>query len=347
MIKPKKNWSGVRDVVESSQEEMNNFFKLVLIILFLTGILTGGLFWFFGPVENKDSPEVFVVSEKQAGFDVVSKLEDQSLVRNARAFRLLYNVFAKNKKVSPGGYRLNKNMNAGNVLQKIISKPDLVWVIIPEGLRKEQIGQILTRVFEWSESEQKRWNNVYTKSKQEYLEGVYFPDTYLIPRDEKGQAIAQRLINRFNEKMAPYYDKFLEKNILWTTGIKIASLVQREAAGSQDMALISGIIWNRLDKEMKLEIDATLQYIRGNQDQGWWGKVNVQDKFVDSPFNTYKYKGLPPQSICNPGLEAIKAALNPAQTDCLFYLHDYNGQIHCVKTYEEHKENIRKYLLAN
>ena len=109
------------------------------------------------------------------------------------------------------------------------------------------------------------------------------------------------------------------------------------------MPIIAGIIWNRLDQKMKLDIDATLQYIKGKAPD-WWGKVSADDKNIDSPFNTYKYAGLPPRPIANPGLDAINAVLHPAQTDCIYYLHDSGGQIHCAKTYDEHKLNIDKYL---
>jgi UPF0755 protein len=121
--------------------------------------------------------------------------------------------------------------------------------------------------------------------------------------------------------------------------------VQREAANEADMPLIAGIIWNRLlnDPPMKLEIDATVQYALG-ESENWWPRIKPADYKTDSAYNTYLHTGLPPHPICNPGLDAIHAALNPDETDCLYYLHDSNGQIHCAKTYEEHKLNIEKYL---
>lgn len=329
---------------------MKIIFKLIIIVLFLAGAAAGTWWWFLGPVENKSAPVVFTIAKKATATEVALKLKDQNLIKDSGAFSLLFNKFSKDKEVLAGGYRLDKNMNSWQVLQKITSAPDLVWVSVPEGWRKEQIGEALVQALGWSKEEENKWNNIYTTGKPEYVEGVYFPDTYLIPKDESGREVAQRFINRFNEKFAPYLDKFTRKNIRWTTGLKIASLIQREAGGSADMPIISGIIWNRLDKGMKLEIDATMQYTRGKNPSassgqaGWWGAVDLAEKKTDSPFNTYLYKGLPPRPICNPGLEAIEAALNPAGTDCLFYLHDADGQIHCAKTYQEHKENISKYL---
>jgi UPF0755 protein len=120
--------------------------------------------------------------------------------------------------------------------------------------------------------------------------------------------------------------------------------VQREAANAADMPLIAGILMNRLDDGMPLSVDATLQYVRGNKGSGWWAPINVSDKKIVSPYNTYENVGLPPHPICNPGLPAIEAVINPAKTDCLYYLHDKNHITHCAVTYAEQEANIEEYL---
>jgi UPF0755 protein len=316
--------------------------KLILAILIPLGLIAFGVWWAFGPVSSKSEPVMFTVPQIPMEYDITASLYRENLIKHPGAFTFLLETFTKNTAIRGGGYRLNKNMNAWQILQKVIGKPDLVWVTIPEGLRREQIGEILTRDLEWSIDSQNQWTKVFS-DKPEYTEGVYFPDTYLLPRDETVAQIAQRFIDRFNEKFAPLSNAFFEKNIRWTTGLKIASLIQREAGGLQDMPLISGVIWNRLNIDMKLEIDATLQYVKGSSGN-WWPTVVPADKEIDSPYNTYINKGLPPQPIANPGLAAIVAALNPAETKCLFYLHDHNRQIHCAVTYKEHLENIKKYL---
>jgi len=203
----------------------------------------------------------------------------------------------------------------------------------------------LAEALGWNKEKLEKWSTVYTNSKPEYIEGVYYPDTYLIPVDESGDQIAKRLINRFNEKFAPYAEKYIAANIRWVTGLKIASLIAREAAGLNDMKLISGIIWNRLDKGMPLQIDATMQYTLGKNREGkWWGSIVLDEKQNDSPYNSYLHKGLPPTPICSPNIDYIEAALNLEETDCIFYLHDNFKQIHCTETYEEHLKNIKKYL---
>ena len=236
-------------------------------------------------------------------------------------------------------------MNARKLITILTSEPQLKWITIPEGLRKEEIGERIAKEIHWSDEDLEKWNTIYTAMEFDYREGVYFPDTYLIPVGENGLDTAKRMINRFNERFAGYLEKFSEQNILWTTGLKIASIVQREAAGKEDMPLIAGILWNRLLNDQPLEVDATVQYARGNTGSGWWAPITSVDiQNIDSPYNTYKNKGLPPTPISNPGMDAIDAVLNPEETDCYYYVHDANRQIHCAKTIEEHEANIDKYL---
>ena len=303
------------------------------------------LYWFFFGPAGGQKEQIFIVPKNQDGFDVVQKLEDGKFIKSKALFNLFKNTLLLHITINPGGYEIKGSMWAWDMLSKINGKPDLVWVTFGSCLRKEQVGEILANSLEWDASELQKWNTQYTNTKPEYFEGVYYPDTYLIPVRETGDKIAQRFINRFNEKFAPYADKYIAANIRWVTGIKIASLIAREAAGKQDMHLISGIIWNRLNIDMPLQIDATMQYTLGKNSLGkWWGSIVIDEKQNDSLYNSYMYKGLPPTPICSPNIDYIEAALNPEETECLFYLHDSHQQIHCAKTYEEHLENIELYL---
>jgi UPF0755 protein len=324
---------------------VDRIIKILAALLTLCVILITVTFIFLGPVGGSDQVLIFIIPQNTQDSDIAKSLHEQKLIRNAKAFKYLQDNFAKDKEIKSGGYKLNQKMDSWQILSKLTGKPDLFWITFSYCLRKEQIGEKLASTLGWSEEELNKWNTIYTNSKPEYFEGVYYPDTYLIPADESGQQIAQRFITNFNEKFAPLADKFFTKNIKWTTGVKIASLIAREAAGPADMKLISGIIWNRLDKGMPLQIDATMQYTLGKTTDGsWWGNIDISEKQSDSPYNTYKYSGLPPTPICSPNIDAIEATLDSEETDCLYYLHDTSGQIHCAKTYAEHKENISKYL---
>jgi len=310
------------------------FFRLGISLFFIIVLL----FFLFGPTEMNNNVEIFIVPTTTEGFDATTKLSESHMIRNQwiMTFMLL------GKTIEPGGYRLQKNMWAWQIATKLMNTPDLLWVTITGCQRREQIGELLAKTLGWDETTLRQWNTV---KEPEYEEGVYYPDTYLIPRDETGEQVAKRFIDRFNEKFNSLALAFQDANIRWVTALKIASLIEREAAGPNDMKLIAGIIWNRLDQEMKLQIDATMQYTKGkNPDGSWWGNIDITEKTSDSPYNTYLYTGLPPTPICSPSIRSIEAVLYPETTDCLFYLHDKDKQIHCSKTYEEHKANIKKYL---
>ncbi len=309
-----------------------------LFILFLAA-------WFLiSPTEPKAEEALFVVSRTNQ-LETVKRLQEGGYIRSPLSLLIARLVTFRFREIEPGGYTLSRSMNSRRLITILTSEPQFKWITIPEGLRKEEIGERLAKEIHWNNEELEKWNTIYTAMEFDYREGVYFPDTYLIPVGENGLDTAKRMINRFNEKFAGYPEKFAEKDILWTTALKIASIVQREAAGKEDMALIAGILWNRLLNDQPLEVDATVQYARGNSGSGWWATIKPSDiQSIDSPYNTYKINGLPPTPISNPGMDAIDAVLNPAETDCYYYLHDENRQIYCAKTLAEHEANIDKYL---
>lgn len=219
-----------------------------------------------------------------------------------------------------------------------LANPSMRIVRVQEGLRKEEIAQVLENKLDWSDADREEFINSVN------VEGHYFPKTYLIHKDDDPSVVSKTMLDEFDTQFSKI-KKPKSKNIISEDiAVKIASIIQREAAGKHDMNLISGIIWNRIFSGMKLQMDATLQYAKGNEEDGWWGKVDSADKKIKSSYNTYIYTGLPPGAIANPGLAAISAAYNPQKTNCLFYLHDKNRRIHCAKTYEQHKKNIDIYL---
>ncbi|KKU03867.1 MAG: Aminodeoxychorismate lyase [Candidatus Giovannonibacteria bacterium GW2011_GWA2_45_21] len=296
---------------------------------------------FSAPEKNAES-ERFIIALNSNDKEIIERLWSEGFVKSARAFRFALNW--NQGAVKPGAYKISKAMNAWEIAKIFEGSPYMKWVVIPEGLRKEEIAEILRQELGWSEDETRNWITKDTTARANYIEGVYFPDTYLIPTDEASSDVARRLQTKFDEKFATAAKEALTQNIRWPTLLKIASIVQREAAGKTDMPIIAGVLWNRLLKDIKLEVDATVQYARGNTGNGWWAPIKPADKNIDSPYNTYKYKGLPPHPIANPGLDAMNAVLFPEETDCFYYLHDDLGIIHCAKTFEEHKKNIETYL---
>lgn len=249
--------------------------------------------------------------------------------------------------------------NAGNIIDFIrddfnlfalyqnFANPYIRYVRIPEGLRKEQVADIYSKVLAWNDQDVDRFLSGKSDSGGS-LEGYYYPSTYILPVDASGEEVREKMIQTFNQKVVSVTESkkyVLDKDkVNMDTILKIASLIQREAAGKHDMNLISGIIWNRIWNGMSLDIDATLQYAKGTDEEGWWPQVKSKDKNIESPYNTYKNIGLPPTPISNPGLAAIEAAYNPQKTNCIFYFHDDNRKIHCSVTYAEHKRGVEAYL---
>ncbi|MBI4099786.1 endolytic transglycosylase MltG [Candidatus Microgenomates bacterium] len=311
--------------------------KKLLALLLVLGLAIFVWWRFLAPPvglrpEGGAGAQVFSIKDDTAKIIVAQKLRQEGFIKSELAADLILSA----ERYPAGGYDLSKSMNVFELSREMAAGPQLLWVVVPPGWRKEQIAEKLQVKFKWTQ-----------KDVDDFLsfpEGEYFPDTYLIPRADSGQQVAVRMHNNFNEKFALYVSKFLEANIKNDTALKIASLLQRESGGD-DMPLIAGIIWNRLLKGMQLKIDATVQYAKGKVGDQWWSRVSVSDySSVDSDYNTYLHKGLPPGPIASPGLAAIDAVLNSQTTDCLYYLHDPLGQIHCSPTYEGHLENVEKYL---
>ncbi|MEX0931837.1 MAG: endolytic transglycosylase MltG [Candidatus Paceibacterota bacterium] len=320
-----------------------SIFGVLLILGFL--VLLGNTL-LFAPVDRGAEVERFTVPFNSYDEDtLILNLKYAGFIRSELGFRMtLLRERIDLEQVEPGAYRISKAMNTKEIAKTLEGEPYMKWVFIPEGYRKEQIAEQMQEILGWSDSEVSRWLTVDTNTSEEYREGVYYPDTYLIPLDESPSDVAERLRRRFNEVYGEFSEEALQQNIKWTTVVKLASLIQREAGGVHDMSLIAGVLWNRLDVGMRLQVDATLQYIRGTKENGWWAIARSEDKFIDSPFNTYANSGLPPYPIANPGRDALRAVLFPEVTDCLFYLHNSDGDIFCSVTYEEHLENIETQL---
>jgi len=318
--------------------------KKIISLAVIAAVLILGYFLFFSAPQRGAKTENFSVSSPSDYVETVNQLKSSGFIRSRQAFMFAFNGFSKTGKILPGGYQISKSMNVFEIARILSGSPYLKWVVIPEGLRKEQIVSILQKNLNWSDDQKEEWIKVDTNQSPDYFEGVYFPDTYLMPSNDDPASSAQRLRAKFEQEFAPYAKEAAAKNIKWTTALKIASIIQREAAGESDATLISGIIWNRLLQGMKLDMDSTVQYARGDTGKGWWAPITSADKKIDSPFNTYKYAELPPHPIDSPGIVAIDAAINPKTTDCLYYLHDQTGEIHCAATYQKHLDNIQTYL---
>lgn len=176
-------------------------------------------------------------------------------------------------------------------------------------------------------------------------EGYLFPDTYFFTSLETEEEIIKKMESNFKEKAVPILTQGVNNrgsSISSEIGsvIIMASILEKEALTLEDKKIVSGILWKRLETGMLLQVDAVFVYIMGKKSSD----LTLDDLKIDSPYNTYLYKGLPLAPICNPGIESIEAALNPTASSYWYYLSDKNLNIHFAKNFNEHKLNKAKYL---
>lgn len=174
----------------------------------------------------------------------------------------------------------------------------------------------------------------------EHQEGYLFPDTYFLQPGMSAEAIVATMRSNFDAKLAPLASEIIASGHSLHDILTMASIIEKEARTDEDRHMISGILWNRIRLHMPLQVDAVFGYIYNRDTYS----PSFADLEVDSPYNTYSHQGLPPGPINNPGLDAIKATLEPTKTNYLYYLTDAKGVMHYATTYAGHQENLRKYL---
>ncbi len=238
--------------------------------------------------------------------------------------------------------RITYTLAMSDWYQNLASPMSRILVIWP-GERVEEISHNFGRILRWDETEKATFVKLITEQPPLLPDGTFFPGRYVTGKDATPELVAQLVRDRFANEVTARYPESVAAIVPLKDALIVASLLEREAREFEQMREISGVIWNRLFIDMPLQLDATLQYAKANNpnEPDWWPAVVPNDKFIDSPFNTYQNKGLPPSPIANPSASSILAALNPIETDCLFYFHDSNGAMYCSVSYEEHVSKLR------
>jgi len=314
--------------------------KIITVVLLLVIIIICGILWWengMSPVNFANKESIVFVVQKGSGLkEIAGKLEEAKLIKNRIIFFLYARLGKYEGKIQAGDFRLSPSMNVKEIAGNLTHGTLDIWVTVTEGRRATEIAEILKEkipTYNFS------WKNILVSN-----EGYLFPDTYLIPKDTNIEMVISQMRNNFEQK----YSEINTSNskLTKTQIIILASLIEREAITNAEKPIIAGILLNRLNAGMALQVDATIQYAKGQNavNKKWWEPVTVQEyKSVISPYNTYLQPGLPPGPISNPGLEALRAAANPTDTDYLYYMHGKNGQIRYAKTLQEHNENIQRY----
>jgi UPF0755 protein len=299
--------------------------KILILILsfFFFGFYI--LFWgIFIPKNRAAQEKIFAVERGQGLFEIGKNLEKERLIKSKIFFDFYVILIRKEKNLQAGEYFLSSSMNIPQIAQKIISGDIAkVKVTIPEGFTVREIEEMLG-----------------IKLAGENLEGYLFPDTYYFPIDVSGKEVVKIMRENFEKKISPYKEEIEKSGKTLQEIIIMASLIEKEVKTKEEKELVSGILWKRLKAGIPLQVDATITFITGKKT----AKISLEDLQIDSPYNTYKYKGLPPGPICNPGLESILAALYPKESDYWYYLSTPEGKTLFFKTLEEHNLAKAKYL---
>lgn len=316
----------------------------ISIISFIIVVLLGFVYAYvlLQPTNfESEKPVRFVIPKGQAVRIIGERLEEVGLIKSAFAFRIVVKINNLEQSIQAGSFNISPSMNTNEIAKFLTNGTQDIWITILEGWRTEEIAESLDS------------QDLDAFDKAEFIrlakdsEGMLYPDTYLIPREMSTQNIHNMLLNTFERKVVQgLADEISSSTRSFENVIIMASIIEREARNYEQMRQVSGILWNRIDLGMALQVDATLQYGTGYNvsQQTWWAPPTVGQKQIDSVFNTYLHSGLPPRAIANPGIDAIKAALLPLETNDLFYIHADDGRMYTAETLEQHNANINKYL---
>jgi UPF0755 protein len=315
---------------------------LFSFLLLLLASAAGFLFVVLTP--HNSPATAFVVDQGMSAGAVAVRLEEKGAISSSLSFRALIKLTGTARDIKAGEYDLSGRCNQWQVLKDLAGGRVKYHIItVPEGYTVSQIADLLQKSGAGNEAQFRAAARIGNRSRPAVLyamEGYLFPDTYRIPAGMKEPAIVSMMNRRFNEVTAPLdmVRVSAQRGLTPHDLLTIASLIEKEAAVPDDRRVIASVIYNRLSMGMRLECDATVQYIMPEHKE----RVLYTDLKIDSPYNTYRNAGLPPGPIANPGLASLKAALQPAKTDYFFYVAGSGGRHVFSRTYQEHLEAISR-----
>jgi UPF0755 protein len=293
----------------------------------------------------------FVVPPGATFHEVADTLHRVGLIDNVTVFDLYARYKHLDRNVQAGAYELSRNLNMVQILQSLQTAiPAEVYIAIPEGYTIKKTAALLDQggIIKGSDytaqavAGQYAYDFLKDLPAGTSLEGFLFPDTYLVPRTGTAKQLITLQLDAFNKHWTDSRKALAQQRRLSPLQVlTIASMIEREARFDNDRPLVASVIYNRLQAGWPLQIDATVLYAKGV----WQSTVTSDDRKIDSPYNTYLHTGLPPGPIANPGIKAIDAALQPAQTGYFFYLSDPQGHNHYAKTSQEFAQLLKQYGL--
>jgi UPF0755 protein len=317
----------------------------VILVAVVVGLVASHL---LSPVDPRAPAAIVVVPPGASTSEIGALLRRAGVIRASSHFVIAARFRRTTNTLREGEYRLSPAMPLLRIVD-VLARGEVVLhpVTIPEGYTAEQIVQTLVR---GGLGDPARLRALVRSGAGEFeydflrglpggsLEGYLYPDTYYVPRFLEARQVLDRFLAHFAQTVLPLWRDAGTDRTLHEI-VTVASMVEREAKSTGDQALIAGVIYNRLARGWRLEVDATVLYALG----GHKPVLTYADLKVNSPYNTYLHTGLPPGPIANPGLGAIKAALRPARTDYFFYVARPDGSHAFSRTLAEHLANVRRY----
>jgi len=317
------------------------------------------VFWFLGNVfllsgKSQENEVIFSLQEGYGLSQVASNLEDAGLIQSKTAFILLGLCLDKQAKLLAGDYGLSPKMSSYHILKRITTKGQARTIVIFEGFTLKNITSLLQEneiakqddfLYQTSKVDPLLLTNfpfLAALPEEASLEGFLLPDSYQFSKLDNSKRVIEKMLLNFQKKVLEnkeinLEEKASQKDLTLFEIVIMASLLEKEVRTYYDKQVVAGILWKRLKNNWPLQVDATLVYLTEAT------PLNSH-KEIDSPYNTYKYRGLPPGPICNPGVLSIKAALNPVESPYWYYLSARDGTTIFSKTLHEHNLNRAKYL---
>lgn len=335
---------------------------IVILVILLLGAGGGAYYIWNGlqPVKASDQAIKFTIEPGMGTSKIADVLYENGLIKNESVFKGYLKWKKEGSHFQAGVYEAKPGATFDELIAKLNSgevvKEAMIRFTIPEGYTIEQIAKKVSEATGTSTEEFLKLANhpgdeavaafkdiPENANLKHAAEGYLFPDTYEFTKGTNDNDIFHRMMEQMQSKLDNIPDlqqKLKDRGITLHELLTIASLVEREVVVDEERPLVAGVIYNRLDKKMKLEIDATVQYALAEPKE----RLLYKDLKVESPYNTYLHDGLPPGPICSPSIASIEAALSPKASDYLYYVTKKDGSHEHLfaKTYQEHLKNIKK-----
>lgn len=278
---------------------------------------------------------------------ITKLLQERGVIAHPLAFRVLARLDGSETRLEAGEYAFPAHESTAGILRFLVLGRGQIarWITIPEGFTADEVARALAGRGLGDAKGYEAWfmsNSIdLYGTRTRNLEGFLFPETYLIPLPASPEVTTRIMVDEFRRELpADAQAQARKLGLTVPQVITVASLVEREAKADDERALMAGVYYNRLRLRMPLQVDASIEYALPRHA----AVITRSDLGLDSPYNTYRYSGLPPTPIANPGRPSIMAAFFPKKSDFLYYVYMGNGHHAFARTYREHSANVSRYL---